>query len=271
MKNRSISSQNVDSANIYNHGIVKAGDDGNGRRGADGRGGTDKTDGTAPTNGTKGSAGGNKGAQGEAYYYGDVYTATQTDKLTISGTLTNGTAGTAGSQGNDGWGGLNLTCYYATRNGEKGFSGEKWGEIQTIYPLNTKKANVYKQYASLQESASTFELYYKIHAGRGYDRSDYEVGYYNEHGSGAEDTGYYIWTFSDDATVWAPGPFYGDNKLHTYSNVNGVTFYYIISGEYGLYSGTSYKFKDLQIRVWSTPVDEFLSAVCQGKEINIIQ
>ena len=38
---QSISSQNVNSANIYNYGVVKAGDGGNGRRGADDIGGSD--------------------------------------------------------------------------------------------------------------------------------------------------------------------------------------------------------------------------------------
>ena len=39
-----ISSQNVNSANIYNYGVVKAGDGGNGRRGADDIGGSDLKD-----------------------------------------------------------------------------------------------------------------------------------------------------------------------------------------------------------------------------------
>ena len=283
----SISSQNVDSANIYNHGIVKAGDGGNGRRGADGRGGTDKTDGTAPTNGTKGSAGGNKGAQGEAYYYGDVYTATQTDKHTISGTLTNGTAGTAGSQGNDGWGGLNLTCYYATRTKKAYFPGKnRWSAALSIYPYGksseNKSVDIPQQFQSIDDGIVNSRFYIKVHAGKGYTDSYYDHsvdGLQHMRAGGPRyetnpnvGNSYYFWLYA----IYDGGPksFNGDEKVHSFtSDDKNFSIYFKISGNYGYKNGTGgqYRFNDFQIRVWSAPIDEFLSAVCRGPEIEIIQ
>ena len=119
-----ISHVNIESnsVNIYNFGIVKAGDGGNGRRGADGQGGTDKTNGTAPTNGTFGATeGGKKGEAGKAYYFDtnkNTHTASEQEPYVISGTLRDGLEGLYdGSRGNDGWGGLNLYLNFEKHDG----------------------------------------------------------------------------------------------------------------------------------------------------------
>ncbi len=119
-----ISHVNIESnsVNIYNFGIVKAGDGGNGRRGADGQGGTDKTNGTAPTNGTFGATeGGKKGEAGKAYYFAtnkNTHTASEQEPYVISGTLRDGLDGLYdGSRGNDGWGGLNLYLNFEKHDG----------------------------------------------------------------------------------------------------------------------------------------------------------
>ena len=107
---------------------MKAGDGGNGRRGADGVGGSDSSgrdinithrynespQGLKPGKGELGGNAGMAGAKGTAYYYSNVSTAhaaTEEEPYTISGTLLTGSNGAEGLHGNDGWSGLNLRRY----------------------------------------------------------------------------------------------------------------------------------------------------------------
>ena len=116
-----ISSQNVNSANVYNYGVVKAGDGGNGRRGADGVGGSDSSATTirngsgynnAPTRGyLHNGDGGIGGDAGKAYLYGQDDSSIELNEGSNSKNVYSVSAGSKGSQGNDGWGGLNLHKY----------------------------------------------------------------------------------------------------------------------------------------------------------------
>ncbi len=95
-------------------GIIKAGDGGSGSRGLDGKGGKDSVDGSAPYNGTYGSeTGGSAGNAGGAYSYQINSTETNpTSPISIIGSyVIYSSDGSVGSRGNDGWGGVNLSCY----------------------------------------------------------------------------------------------------------------------------------------------------------------
>ena len=171
------SSQNVNSANIYNYGVVKAGDGGNGRRGTDGKGGIDRTDGTAPTNGTTGAAGGAAGSVGMAYYYSGQTTARpgneETNTGAIQGTLIQidqkkESAAISGSQGNNGWGGLNLTTYRADKEDlQKHYISDVDGHKEVDFGV----FNLYANAGRGDVSVSYMTVYVKYELGRG-ARSD---------------------------------------------------------------------------------------------------
>ena len=297
MKNRSISSQNVDSANIYNHGIVKAGDGGNGRRGADGRGGTDKTDGTAPTNGTYGAThGGEYGAAGAAYYYsGSTKTATKDETAFINASAGAGWSGETSDtwgHGNDGWGGLNLTRYWNIKDGRHGTSTRE-SEGRTIYvnqveaetlkgsingeQSSTNIAIIYKQFTSLeQETPGFLGLNILVRSGKDWKRNDDEIVFapaitYSIGKFDFEIPAYYsLRTYAGYDAGWYNGT--GGTKTYT-NNQNtygNISIYYNITGSYG-YKSTKYTYNNVTFNVYAGPEGEFLSAVCRGSEIEIIQ
>ena len=220
-------------------------------------------------------------------------TATQTDKHTISGTLTNGTDGTAGSQGNDGWAGLNLTCYWNIKDGRHSTTTkESEGrriyvnnqvEAETLYASSngqqvaTLVAKVYKQFTSLdQEDPGFFGLNIVVRSGKDWERNDDEIVFVPAATlsvPGLElktPACYALRTYAGYDAGWYNGT--GGTKTYT-NNQNtygNISIYYNITGSYG-YELTKYTYNNVTFNVYAGPEGEFLSAVCRGPEIEIIQ
>ena len=119
---RRISSQNVTSA--QNYGIVKAGDGGNGGRGADGVGSGDTETGETPGVRTSKGDGGKAGSEGEAY----IAEAKKIDGNT-------GNPGKGGVAGNEAWIGLNFKFFHNSFRKEYKYLGverDTWYKSDTV-------------------------------------------------------------------------------------------------------------------------------------------
>ena len=117
-----ISSQNVTSAN--NYGIVKAGDGGNGGRGADGVGSGDTATGDTPGVRTSQRDGGKAGSEGKAYI---------AEAKIINGN--SGNPGKGGVAGNEAWIGLNFKFFHNSFRKEYKYLGvekDTWYKSDTV-------------------------------------------------------------------------------------------------------------------------------------------
>ena len=117
-----ISSQNVTYAN--NYGIVKAGDGGNGGRGADGVGSGDTATGETPGVRTSQGDGGKAGSEGKAYI---------AEAKIINGN--SGNPGKGGVAGNEAWIGLNFKFFHNSFRKEYKYLGvekDTWYKSDTV-------------------------------------------------------------------------------------------------------------------------------------------
>ena len=117
-----ISSQNVTYAN--NYGIVKAGDGGNGGRGADGVGSGDTANGETPGVRTSQGDGGKAGSEGKAYI---------AEAKIINGN--SGNPGKGGVAGNEAWIGLNFKFFHNSFRKEYKYLGvekDTWYKNDTV-------------------------------------------------------------------------------------------------------------------------------------------
>ncbi len=117
-----ISSQNVTSA--HNYGIVKAGDGGNGGRGADGVGSGDTATGETPGVRTSQRDGGKAGSEGKAYI---------AEAKIINGN--SGNPGKGGVAGNEAWIGLNFKFFHNSFRKEYKYLGvekDTWYKNDTV-------------------------------------------------------------------------------------------------------------------------------------------
>ena len=234
-----ISASNTVSANIYNYGIVKAGDGGNGRRGTDGSGGSDADNGYIPSqeeaaqngNGNnnrtrpgsyeQGSAGGQAGAAGIAYLYGTPSDGTSTTNNAVELSASDGTKnsdikldsnpGIAGGQGNNSWGGLNLSKFGDHRT---------WGgEGKSVQDMISNWNLIYTN-AGLNGSSGIATIYGDIY----FDHYDNDGGYAQQNPADAKES---FWSRVDPWRGSNPDTINPINNMPlTLGNITWTTFQY---------------------------------------------
>ncbi len=200
-----ISSQNVTSA--QNYGIVKAGDGGNGGRGADGVGSGDTETGETPGVRTSQGDGGKAGSEGEAY----IAEAKKIDGNT-------GNPGKGGVAGNEAWIGLNFKFFHNSFRKEYKYLGV---EKDTWYKSDTVK------YRDSANNEQILNFGFKLYITRSKNSCDAD--------------GYYIKVSVKNGTI---GNFNKDNvlagnddlgilytKVHTNTYTSATGGFYIEVGE----------------------------------------
>ena len=278
-----ISSQNVTYAN--NYGIVKAGDGGNGGRGADGVGGADATaliqDNklVSISNGTNGKDGGHGQEAGKVYIAQDT--------LCNENNFIPSSKGTDGAGGNNGWAGVDLYAYtfkideldwgfnnspykgdiYETQLWEYYINLFQNGEIDMFQAWAGISAPfVRSQFISREDAGTTTSFYVQYWAGKK-AKNNKETGFHLD----AKAHLMIISSRFDDK----PNNFQVKNKtgimypIDDNEKYQKYAYAYRINCDRFQYQNTQYHIKNLKVEIYSIPGEgyELVGADCRGIEI----